>query len=346
VTSDHTEDPALNSVELTPPAFDSDREYSARLDDSEFWAPYVSAALRRSGFPQPERIWSGQRGTYPTFQCDLGLVVKLYGESWSEPESFAAEAASYRLLAGRRLPVPEVAATGSLWPAGSGWGWSYLVTTRLPGTPMGLRSTTRSGLELLADELGEIVARLHRVPLSGTGRFGSAGPHGRSVPEDKWAQAETRQRAWRHLDEPHLSSMQSWLACNWSAVASLGEVAFLHGDLHDEHVFVDEHGHISGIIDFTDSFAGDPHFDLVPIHLGTFHADKELLCRFLGAYGWPPLQPEWPQLMMALTLVNEFDVLGHWKTMPRTSNLDDLALALWDLDGTSARAGMAPRRTG
>lgn len=322
----------MNSAELAPPAFASDREYSARLDDSDFWTPYVRAALRLSGFPQPERIWSGQRGTYPTIHCDLGMVVKLYGESWYGPESFAAESASYALLAGQHLLVPELAATGSLWPESHGWRWPYLVTTRVSGKPVGIQSTARCRLEAPSEELGQTVARLHRVPLPGGGRFDAAGAHARAYLEDGRERAEARHRAWSHLSEPQLSSVRGWLDSNWSAVGRLDKVAFLHGDLHDEHVFVDDQGHLSGIIDFSDSFAGDPHLDLVPIHLGTFHADKELLRRFLTAYGWPPLEPEWPQLMMALTLVNEFDVLDHWKSMPQTDNLDDLALALWDLD--------------
>ncbi len=55
---------------------------------------------------------------------------------------------------------------------------------------------------------------------------------------------------------------------------------FTHGDLHVEHVFVDD-GKISGIIDWSEAGPGDPLFDLATLTLG----HQEVLEDVLAGYG-------------------------------------------------------------
>ena len=73
---------------LPRPDFGSSNEYGARLGDAEFWAPYVSAVLRRHRLPDAP-LTVGTVGSFPTFLVG-SYVVKLFGErfegtAWSTP---------------------------------------------------------------------------------------------------------------------------------------------------------------------------------------------------------------------------------------------------------------------
>ncbi len=123
--------------------------------------------------------------------------------------------------------------------------------------------------------------------------------------------------------------------------------AFLHGDLHEGNVFVEgAPGALEprGLIDFNDAYEGDPHYDLVAIHMRTFGADKRLLRRFLEAYGWGSLGRGWPRRMMALTLAHDYDMARPLagRIPEDVETLDDLASLVWDLDAPGLPAGREP----
>jgi hygromycin-B 7''-O-kinase len=113
--------------------------------------------------------------------------------------------------------------------------------------------------------------------------------------------------------------------------------SLLHGDLHAGNVFLNGEGSAHeplGIVDFNDAYEGDPHYDLVAIHVKAFGADKELLRRVLDAYGWGELGKKWPQRMMALTLAHDYDMVQPYamRIPLEVDSLEELASLLWDLD--------------
>jgi hypothetical protein len=81
-------------------------------------------------------------------------------------------------------------------------------------------------------------------------------------------------------------------------------------------------------------YEGDPHYDLVAIHVKAFGANKDLLRRVLDAYGWGGLGKRWPRRMMALTLAHDYDMVEPYaaRIPDRVETLDELASLLWDLD--------------
>lgn len=97
-----------------------------------------------------------------------------------------------------------------------------------------------------------------------------------------------------------------------------------------------EHSHSNplnpGLIDFSDVCVGDPRYDLLALHFGTFHANKGLLRACLEAYGWPHLSAEWPREMLALSLLHDFNMFDALVGLDRFRSLDDLADAIWNLD--------------
>lgn len=322
---------------LGPPPIASDEEYVRQLNDPTFWEPWVRAALDQAGLPSPERMEPGRDLTYPTFLCDTAVVVKLFGPHWAGPESYAAEAAAYVLLRGTDLPVPRLLASGDLCPSAEGRSWPYLVLSRVPGRPYAARQDRLAAEERegVARQLGAFLARLHALPLPREGPLATW---------DRFLQLLRRRRRegptdhlrWGHLPPALCDELESFLPRDPASLLEPGRPpSFVHGDLHGEHVFVDPGTlRLTGVLDFTDASAGDPRYDLVALHLGTFRADKGLLAACLEWYGHGPVDRRWARAMLAFTLLHDFDVLagvdpggGRFRDL---RNLDALAALLWD----------------
>jgi len=91
---------------LAAPVFASKQEYLERLEDVDFWWPYVAEALRRHGLDADgHEPVAGTGGTYPTLLCG-DVVVKLLGHFGSWRGHYAAERVAHAVLA----TDPEVAA--------------------------------------------------------------------------------------------------------------------------------------------------------------------------------------------------------------------------------------------
>jgi hygromycin-B 7''-O-kinase len=329
-----------------PPRFADDDAFERSLTDSAFWAPYARAALRLAGLEDDGEV----RTHFPTTHVaalvgDRYLVKLHYEESFGE-DCFQTEREAYRMLADRGLPVPELLAEGALYD--EGWRWPFLVMSAMGGCS--LREVdggaTAEDRRLVAGWLGSAVRDLHRVPIHDGERISH------EVYCDlirvRMQRAHRDHEVWHSLPTHLLPPVRDYL---WEARAltdpERATPVFLHGDLHDGNVFVDgDRGAVEprGLVDFNDAYEGDPHYDLVAIHAKGFGADKELLRRFLDAYGWNDLGKRWPRRMMALTLAHDYDMVQPYadRIPEGVSTLDDLATLLWDLDapglGTAATA--------
>jgi hygromycin-B 7''-O-kinase len=110
----------------------------------------------------------------------------------------------------------------------------------------------------------------------------------------------------------------------------------IHGDLHGSNILVDGSEPL-GIVDFNDAMIGDPHYDLVSLHLKAFRADKWLLRIAMDAYGWEEVGSDWPERMMAFTLVHDYDMIEPVVSacpgvLDDAGSLGDVADLLWNLD--------------
>lgn len=319
-----------------PPVFADDDEYERSLTDATFWEPYARAALRLSGLEDDGEVRTHFPTTHVAALVGERYLVKLHYEDWFGEDSFQTEREAYRMLSDHDLPVPELLAEGALYD--EGWRWPFLVLTAMGGTS--LRdvgdAATRGDLERTSTWLGGAFRSLHGVPIRDGERIS------RDVYIDmiqtRMSRARRDHDQWGSLRRPLVEQIRDYL---WKASDLIDpereKPVFLHGDLHTGNVFVEgEPGALDprGLVDFNDAYEGDPHYDLVAVHLKTFGGDKTLLRAFLEAYGWGELGRKWTRRMMALTLAHDYDMFQPVadRIPAGVASLDDLAKLLWDLD--------------
>jgi hygromycin-B 7''-O-kinase len=322
-----------------PPVFPDDEAYERSLTDAGFWAPYAKAALRLAGLPDEGEVRTHFPTTHVAALVNDAYLVKLHYEDWFGEDCFQTEREAYTLLSRQELPIPELLAEGALYD--DGWRWPFLAMTAMHGRSLREMNgqVPREDMERVATWLGETVRRLHRVPTH----------DGERISLEIYADMIQVREQRCHRDHQQWGSLPAHLVTGvrdyvWEARKLIDPEretpVFLHGDLHAGNVFVDgELGVLqpTGIVDFNDAYEGDPHYDLVAIHLKAFDADKGLLRRFLDAYGWGELGRSWPRRMMAFTLAHDYDMIQpiadrYPQALAAVGSLHELATLLWDLD--------------
>ncbi len=316
------------------PRIDSDEQYARLLYRGEFWEPYARAALVRVGIPAADTFEIRVVGTYPTLVTDT-VVVKLFGDRWSGAESHQAEREAFAVMAGSGLPVPQLLAAGELYPQES-WHWPYFILSRVEGMTYAeledrLDDTARSEV---AGCIAAVLKVVHEQPL---------------LPDAKYLRPDwerflgllkrRRQEAaadhlrWANLPERLCRQIDPFLPDPRELVDVSRLPVFIHGDLHADHLFLDpERGEVTALIDFTDAYAGDPRYDLVGLHFGTFRCRKDMLSAFLGNYGRKPEMDTWPEVMLAFTLLHDFNMFDAYTPddFDGIESLADLAYRIWN----------------
>ncbi len=321
-----------------PPAFEDDDAYERSLTDVEFWAPYAKAALRTAGLPDDGEVVTHFPTTHVAALVGGHHLVKLHYEEWFGEDCYQTEREAYSLLGGGDLPIPELAADGSLYPDIEGWRWPFLVLT-----PMRGRSMRDLGDSLTAEDrqraarfVGRTLRDLHATPTL-DGEWLTF-----EIYVDMIAKRSTRchrdHAQWGSLPERFVGQIRDYVWGSRELIDPEKQKAMLiHGDLHAGNVFLEgDPGAMqpTGIVDFNDAYEGDRHYDLVAMHAKAFGADKALLRGALEAYGWDRLGKAWPRRMMTLTLVHDYDMVEPWASRipDDAETLEDLASLLWDLD--------------
>lgn len=138
-----------------------------------------------------------------------------------------------------------------------------LLVRRVPGvamdTPAARTRLAGHGSEVpVAEDLGALLRDLAGVPVAAAVEAGVG-----EADLDGWAR-----QLRRDVDvlsgalEPHDGARLTGLL-RWPAPVE--RISFSHNDLGDEHLFVDETGRLSGMIDLSDACLGDPARDLALI---------------------------------------------------------------------------------
>ncbi len=300
------------------PAFQSTGDYGKHLGDVAFWEPYARTALRRSRHAGDE-LECGFVGTFPTFLAGP-VVVKLFGYFPGWRTGHDTELAVYELLAGHPdVPAPRLVASGELYP-GEPDPWPYLVSTRIHGQAWRDLSLPTPTATRLAATLGEVVRRVHDLPVPPVPAFRSdwLGEHRAGCVE--------RQLAWGSLPRHLVGQIPEYLT------PAVSDRRLVHADLTADHIYVADE-RLAGVIDWGDAMVTDPSYELGALTVDAFHGDRRLLRTFLDAYGWP-VDDGFVRRTMSVALQHQFDLFASVRDVarrPGVRTLDDLARHLWDL---------------
>ena len=242
-----------------PPTFASIEDYTSRLSESAFWAPYVAEILDRHGLADnASQPVPGYNPTHPTFLCG-DLVVKLFGYTKAWRVGHAAEGGALALVAtDTTITAPQLLAEGRLFASVEA-PWPYLVTARVPGT-----ASTHN--EFAADELSGVAAQLGRQ----VRRIHALNPSGIATSAD-WTPADATTAAKQSSLPSHLvAQIESYLTS-----LEPTDSVFVHGDLCASHIFVDS-GLPTAIIDWGDAMVADRHYEIIQVYRDMFRCDKSL----------------------------------------------------------------------
>jgi hygromycin-B 7''-O-kinase len=308
---------------IAPPTFASLQEHVVRLGDVGFWWPYIAEILKRHDLAgaAPEPV-AGLNATYPTFLYG-DVVVKLFGYSRSWRPSHAAEHAALALVAPDvQIAAPRLLGDGRLFDDADA-PWPYLITTRMSGVASWRAELSTEQRLSVAAELGHQVRRVHAL------RPSDAATHA------DWSALNVAAAAERSSLPPHLIAQID----DYLARLKPFDCVFVHGDLIENHVFV-ENGRFAAIIDWGDAMVTDRHYEIIQLYRDMFRCDKALSRVFLEACDWP-VDKDFPGQALGLALHRQAAGLAQHHTMDvfepiaaklplrDIDTLDDLAIELF-----------------
>jgi hygromycin-B 7''-O-kinase len=232
---------------MAVPTLPNVADYQRVFLDDATWRGAVQAIADRHRLVE---AWErAPRGSNVVF---LGArhVIKLFCPKWGHEARI--ETCALQACAGR-LPVasPAVVAEGEIE------GWPYLVLTRLQGRELaqiwgGLHDERRRSLVV---EAAELLVALHSVAIPD----GAPLPEARPVLERPLARALDKHRADgtdpRWVEE--IGVLLEGTAVDWP-----GPDVLVHGDVHPEHLLVDDASRLAGLFDFADTLRGPIEYDL------------------------------------------------------------------------------------
>jgi hygromycin-B 7''-O-kinase len=236
------------------------------------------------------------------------LVLKLYPpvEAWPD---YRVEAELLPALAGR-LPV----ATPHVHAAGEHDGWGYVLMSRLPGVPLDTvwDQVPAQDRDRLADQLGETIAALHRVPP----------PVIRDWQPANWPDFVAAQRAQCADEQRALGLSAPWADQIPGFLDAVplpsGPPVLLHTEIMRQHVLVSQ-GHegtwrLSGLIDFEPAIRGEREYEFVAVGIFLAEGDARFLARMLTSYGYDPdqLDSGLRRRLLAWGLLHRYGNLSWW----------------------------------
>ncbi len=327
------------------PHFPDIETYGKHFTDITYWQPYVKEVCSRHHIEPCQHIRSGLPGTHPVFIVDEQYVIKFFTHYFGGAESLAVETDLYHLSSHNPLlsiPVPKPIAHGNLFSKGDEWAWPYLITNVISGT--GLveihEQICYDDLLSIADSLGLFLRQLHNLNLSQSSVFKPTWSVFAEAIEEQRRTCVERQQDWGTLPTHLIEQIEGYLLPMNMLFDIHTTPHLLHCDLNADHVFgfLDDQKrwHTTGIIDFGDAIVGDWHYDLIALHMGLFHADKQLLRVFLDSYGPEHhLRANFVHISMSYQLMRYFDSLARFfqrrPELRDVKSLEELAAILWEV---------------
>jgi hygromycin-B 7''-O-kinase len=254
----------------------SEAAWDALLADDSALAAGVAAIAARHGLSGASAHRYGS-GSMPVYALGQQHVLKIFPPH--EAAHADVEARVLGFVAGKLpLPTPAVTAADALE------GWRYILMTQLRGQRLVDAWPTLSidERDRLADDLGEGLAALHALDISGLAPI-----------EPRWDEFIARQipnaverQRQRGLAPHWLEQIPAFLD-RWQPPAG-GARALLHTEVMREHLLVEPTAHgwrLSGWFDFEPAMVGDPDYEFASVGLFVACGDGRTLRRILRAYG-------------------------------------------------------------
>ncbi|WP_062133922.1 phosphotransferase family protein [Demequina aestuarii] len=295
--------------------------------------------------------------TLATLADDTKVVVKVSGTDVARLCSYErgiarTEARTYRELATRGLPVPEVLLTDFTHSVVPG---DVVVTRHLSGTPWNEADLDEPASSRVKHSLGALMARLHRVPAPAFGY--PATESGMQAPD--WRTAFGAMVEGILADAARTGTVvpadriRAALDAHGPALDGVADAVFVHNDLWPANVFLDDGRAIIGIIDTERTVWGDPLLDLVGAdQMGLWDIDASLIegntsaggvlaAELASASG--PTRFALYRLYDSLILVAEIRIRGYdgaWVDdhLRTAQSLVNAALAWLEAEGTTLSA--------
>jgi hygromycin-B 7''-O-kinase len=186
----------------------------------------------------------------------------------------------------------------------------------------------------IAREMGEMIRRLHALPLQGSPVFPDHLDDYAQFLETQRVRCLANHREWGALPARLIEQIEQYLPAPHILVNRSQPPHLIHADLTEDHLL----GRIAngrwetlGLIDFGDAMTGDFLYELSALHLSMFHKDRGLLNVFLDTYGLDRTErAELPHKAMATALLHQFNVLEDLpEEMLHAETLAELANRLW-----------------
>lgn len=256
------------------------------------WLPYASESFDRHRLRLAADAFLGPGGSYPVVVA-TDLVVKFFGFAGEWHATWENERRAYQRLAqDDRIRAPKLIAHGVLFP-GEPEPLPYLILTRMQG-----QSWCEVTLELdqritIASELGQQLRLIHTLPHDGLPSIahwqtGTAGDGARSGA----------------FPSELVNKVDAWVDA-----VPVAPPCFVHSDIFERHPLV-ANGHLTGIIDWGDAMAADPHVELAKLHLDVFAGDRRLLRAFIDGYEWP-VDADFARRALAMALRRHAQIHGQ-----------------------------------
>jgi hygromycin-B 7''-O-kinase len=292
----------------------------------EAWMAGVKEIVGRHGI-RVTSVSRFARGENPVFEINDRLVVKLLPRRSAHIALREVDCLGW-LSQCKTVPLPKLVGSGQLEE------WSYLISTKLPGLPLSERWAELGGAnqEAVALELGQMLSKLHDIPLGG---FSPGGVQW----QDFLVQRTT---AWfGRSSVARLPPRLRDSGPEYIAQAQLGRIdsrtVFLHGDLAPENCLVSQEGgtcRITGVLDFGNAMAGHALFDFTALTVLLAPGNAKIIHEFFKGYGLGRgVAAGLQRQLMAYTLLHPLgdlsQILGLMPGLDRYGTWDEVAERFW-----------------
>ena len=250
------------------------------------------------------------------------LIVKVYAPEWAWKQS--KEVHVYGLLA-EELDgsIPRVVHAE---PAGDRD--AFTILTKLDGIP--LSETDPPDWRATYVELGQLLARVHRIPQPAYGYLTDRilDP----LPDnDQYMRRQFTKKLDEFAGDPGLHEAIRAYVDEHSGLFAANHAAVLcHNDFHEGNVLVDpQTWRVTGFIDVENAIAADPLIDLAKTASYSIRGNADKLAGLIEGYG--ALPQDWEDRILLYRVYHSLELWDWFKSIGETTHLDSIAAELAEL---------------